>query len=489
MKNKTKIIQPILLLSCMLFLCASCTKDTAGGNPPAKGEKEVEMTFLPPGASTRAAIPAEDKLNDITLLIFDGNQPGSTFQYSRYTWRTAPGENRFKTTLKIADGITIYFAANVKEQIQQLETDNELIEGTTTWAEAKELLMLDTPTDFDVASKGLPMWGHKFNVDITNAPNNDLGKVNLLRSVASTDITVLATNFKLEKGHLVYAANKGYLAYDPASISNNQASVPHSPADMVTSVQWSKTVLPADNNQINNYFYMYDNATSLTPTGTNRPTKVILEGKWTDASGSGASTFYPLTFRNLNSLTGKYDKKQVTRNNKYLIVITGVYGDGWSDIDDAKDADDVNMEYDVIDWNENEDGEIIVDGTKYFYRSASEVHLGFEQNSTAQMVYRTNYSASDIKMTFTSGGTGVAGPVSNDRFKAENMTIDPDGIASSGDEYTCFRFTALKPYAADSDNPSVLYVTAGRIAFSITVKQLDREPGKWDDGGNDNADL
>ncbi len=492
MKNKSNIVKFFLLLAPAMLFLGSCSKER-GGRVPGNGEKEVDMTFLTPGAS-RAAIASEDALKDITLLVFDGSSTSSTFLYSRYAWRTSAGENKFKTTLQIKDDVTIYFAANVQGLIKDLVDGGDLAEGTTTWAEARELLTLDTPTGFDLANKGLPMWGHKYDVDIADAPNNSLGRVNLLRAVASADVSIVATNFTLEKGHLVYAANKGYLAYDPTLLSGVQVTGPQSPADMTTTVDWSKTVA-AGATDICNYFYMYDNATSLTPSGANRPTKIILEGVWNDAAGSGATTFYPLSLRNYNSATQEYDKKQATRNNKYLIAVTGVNGDGWTTLDEAKNADDVNMEYEVVEWNENDDEDIFIDGSKYLSIKNKAVTLQYfkstaDEPNVKEIVFTTNYTLSDIKMTFTSGGTPVANTVSNDRFKAEALSVDPDGSAGTGDEYTCFRFTALEDYdETATDNPSTLYVTVGRVSFNIIVTQAARENGDWDDGGNEGIDL
>lgn len=477
----------------MALLFSSCLSDREV-LPVGDGEKEVEITFKTPGAKMRAAIPEEDDLKDITLLVFEDSSASSKFLFSRYAWRSSSVTNSFKTTLKMGNNLAIYFVANAKDLITDLENTSKLVKETTTWSDAKEFLILDTPSTFDLTTKGLPMWGHKFGVTINDAPNNNIGTVNLLRAVASVDISVTASDFTLEKGHLIFAANKGYLAYDPSLLSANQVTVPQSPTGMTTTIDWSKTVSAADNGTIDNYFYMYDNATPLVWTGINRPTRVILEGKWTGAGGSGNTTFYPLSFRDYNSATQKFEKKQVTRNNKYLITVTEVNGDGWNSIDDAKDADDVNMEYEVVMWNENEDGTIEIDGTNYFYRAASSVVLGYKVHSTEypntkEIVIRTNYALSDVKMTFTPGGTGVAGSVSNGRFKAELLEVDTDGTPSSGDEYRCFRFTGLKDYAVDTENPSVLYVTAGRIAFTITVAQNFRSSEPWEDGGGTNTDL
>ncbi len=488
MKNKSNIVKLILLLAPAMLLMSSCARER-GGHTVGNGEKDVDMVFLAP-ATTRAAIAAEDALKDITLLIFDGSSTSSTFLYSRYAWRTSTSENKFKTTLQIMDDVTIYFAANAQALIKGLIDNGDLVEGTTTWAETKELLILDAPTGFDLANNGLPMWGHKYDVDIVDAPNNSLGKINLLRAVASADITVGAANFTLQKGHLVYAADKGYLAYDPALLSGTRVTGPQSPSDMATTVDWSKTVA-AGGTEICNYFYMYDNATSLTPGGSNRPTKIILEGVWTDASGSGATTFYPLSLRDYNTTTQEYDKKQATRNNKYLITVTGVNGDGWSTLDDAKNADDVNMEYEVIEWNENDDEDIFIDGSKYLSIKNKAATLQYfkstaDEPNVKEIVFTTNWTIADIKMTFTSGGTPVANSVSNDRFKAEVLTVN----AGLADEYTCFRFTALEDYdETAADNPSTLYVTIGRTSFKITVTQIARKNGDWEDGGNDGIDL
>lgn len=479
MKNKSNLLKLALLFAPVLLLPASCSKDQEA-ELVGVGERGVEMTIQAPSASTRGEISAESVLKDITLLVFDGSTDASKFLYSRYAWKTSVA-NKYQTTMKIGNGVTVYFAANAKDLIEQLETAGHLVEETTTWIQAKELLMLETPTAFDLAGKGLPMWGHKNNVNIADAPNNNLNTVTLLRAVASADIIVTDSSFDLEKGHLAFAANKGYLAYDPSMLSGSQVSGPVSPSDMQTNVEWSAGTTGSQ--QINNVLYMYENDTPLTPTGTNRPTKVILEGKWK----GGGTSFYPISLRNLHPVNQDYEKQQATRNNKYLIVINSVNGDGWETLDDAKDADDANIEYEVITWNEKEDPNIYIDGNHYFSISDKEVWLGYKKHTddvpnTYNVTFSTNYDLNDIKISFNSASSGGSGPDENSRFKAEITTVGG---------YNCFRFTALADYMEGAtDNPSILYVTINqRFKFTITVTQLPKDPGLWEDGGDTGADL
>lgn len=472
-------MKKLLLLLIPLLAFSACRKgpdvDPVG---PLEGETEVEMMLVASGVATRAAITAEDALNDITILVVDGS---GKYQYKKEAWKTSDGT--FKSNLKIASGLTLYIAANAKAFLGSSTIENLLVAGTA-WADIEPLLVLSGAPSALSYSAGLPMWSRVTNVEIKDQPQNYLGTVGLLRSIASTDITVTKTNFVLEEVYLCYGADRGYLPYDYTKVSGNpiQSDEAISPIGMLTDQQWSTTAITggATDYSVDNYFYMYENATSLTPSATNRPTKVVLKGKY----DNGASTFYPLTFRAPASTPGGTETKlQVTRNCKYIIVVTKVNGDGYGSLDEAKTGEDVNADYSVIEWNMNDDDDIFIDGSKFLSVGGKTATLYRPAGSTCFIPVTTNYTAAEILMKFKGSAVDAVNPlIENDRFKIELKEVN----GSLG-----LLFTAKQAYGdgAADDHTATMVVSVGRIQFEIVINQLDNNPNGWIDGGNQDEDL
>lgn len=463
----------IYLLFLPVLMLIACKKDQSVV-VLKDGEAEVEMKF-PDLMQTRAPIASEDAIYTVDLLVFDAsdasNEGEAEYLYSRYAWLKSG--STYRAVLKEGEKLNVYFAINARSLIDAMNSD--MASGTTyTYADVKEMLVMSTSPDQISLTNGLPMWGMALNRTITDAATNNLGTIKLLRSVASTDITITASDFTLAKGHIVYGADKGYFPYSSTNVSTDfQTLLPEAPGTITTIKEWNST--PTVANQINNVFYMYEN--DADGTGTKKQTKVILEGVWTGTGGSGRTTFYPLAFRDPVSNA----KHKVKRNFKYVIVITSVNGDGFGTLDEAKDAEDVNMDYEIIEWNQNNDGDIHIDGTKYFSISSKSAVLSSQTGAVSELVFKTNYALGDILMKYNESDTGVADVIdTHNRFKVEVLTKTVDG-----NTYTCFQITAKQGYGT-SDNPATLIVTVGRIKFVIDMKQVQN---KWELGGDLDNDL
>lgn len=480
-------MKKILLLLISLLACFACNKDREiGPGGPSSGEVGVEMTLFTSGTASRASIAAEDDLKDITILVVGAD---GKYQYMKAAWATSG--NTFRSNLKIASGLTLYIAANARTFLTSPTIAALLVEGADWSTIEPQLIMSDAPSTIAYAD-GLPMWSRLTGINIENKPENYLGTVKMLRSIASTDVTVTKTKFVLEQVYLCFGADKGLLPFDHTKIvqvdqgggPQPQASEPRAVTGMLTDQEWSTTTLGSDAATyfVNNYFYMYENATSLTGThtATASPSKVVIKGKY----DGGNSTFYPLTFRKPAATPGGTETKlQVTRNCKYVIVVTKVNGDGYGTLEEAKNAEDVNADYEVIEWNMNEDDDIFIDGSKFLSLGDRTATLYRNAGSTRFIPVTTNYELDDILMKYLDTDTGV-NPIldTHDRFKIELKTVD----GQPG-----FLFTAKQAYgdgAADDHEASVI-VTVGRIKFNIAIRQLNSDPNDWEDGGNTNTDL
>jgi hypothetical protein len=472
-------IQTLLffLLPAAVFL-PSCNTDE--GYPALRGgEAEIEMTFTRP--ATYAPGDNDEKINTLDLLVFQRQANGSAgdavFVEKRYA-RPQTG-NKYRSTIRIGDHLDIYFAVNVRSLL------DGLVAGTTTYTQAREKLVLINPADLaeNLSTNGLPMWGYLHDQRIADQAYTNLGTIKLLRSVASVDITVSATNFTLEKGHVVFSADKGYLPFSHDNIDDATYNVvsPEIPSGMKADVDlvFSGLTSTPPAQEIKNEFYMYENDAPLV--AERRSTKVILEGVYTGSGGSGNTTFYPLAFRDAEN-----QKLQIKRNWKYVLLVTKVNGDGYPSLEDAKDGEDLNMGYEVIEWNGNEDDNIQIIGSKYVANYASAVELYRPAGSEKKFVVRTNFTLDDFELALDNGGDF---PIEDNMTEIENERFNVT-ITAAGANEILFTVTARHDYADVTGNPSILNVTVGRIlGFTTTITQTNETPVDWIDGGNQDSGL
>jgi hypothetical protein len=488
---KIKRIQTFLLFllpQALLFL-PSCERDS---NHAAlhRGEAEIEMTFTQPAATYASGDETgeERTIHTLDLLVFQRQSASESaenalFVEKRYASKQA--DNKFRSTICIGEHLDIYFAVNAKSLLDEL--NDVLVTGTTTYTQAREKLVLLSPANLatNLTAKGLPMWGYLYDRTIADQTSTNLGTITLLRAVASADITVKAANFTLEKGHVVFSANKGYLPFSPTNIdSAYNVEEPEIPGGMTADADLTYTLpstLPASPRAIDNKFYMYEN--DAPAVAGRRSTKVILEGVYTGPGGSGKTTFYPLAFKNTDN-----QKLQVKRNWKYVLIVTGVNGDGYPSLDTAKDGEDLNMDYEVIQWNGNENDNIQIIGSKYIANYANAVELFRPAGSEKKFVVRTNFSLDDFKLKLNNGGDF---PDPNDKTEIQNDRFNVKITAGTDPNEIVFTVTARLDYNPDAtDNPSILKVTVGGILeFKTTITQLNDSLTDWIDGGNINTDL
>jgi hypothetical protein len=471
MKNKfllfTTIVAAAFLASC------SNNDDIPGVTTTDECEVDLQLATTYRSAATRAV--ADEEVKTLDILVFDGDGvalDSAKFQYSRVAWLRSDGKT-YQATIKKADGLDLYFAVNA----HSLVTSGSLTEGMT-WSAAKKLLTLTNPSAMDstyVATSGLPMWGEVLNVDInTDATYQNLGTIKLVRSVASVDITVTKTNFSLEEGYIANGVAKGYLPFDAANMDAANSYL-FNKADMPTPVtyaaDWKYTVNTGDSAIIDR-FYMYENDSILN-------TKVILKGEYLGADGKGAATYYPLAFKDPADAT---KKRAVTRNTKFNIIITKVNGDGYNTIEEAKNGEEVNMEYDVIDWDVSNPGDTWIDGPKLFSidQRWKDVQIASYANAVLDLEFKTNYDIDSIAFKLKATDAGIT----NDTLKTARfgiMKMQKTDDANVVHNY--FRIITLLDYDEKAtDNPQNFIVDVdGRLTFTIKVTQEFGTDG-WGDG-------
>lgn len=477
----THIIK-LFLIALTALSVAACRNDaTEQSGTMTSGNVEVEVTLLNITTQTRAAIDQERAISTVDVLVFDASgtsqETEATFLYTRYAWQKSGAT--YRATLLTGNNLNIYFAINASELIEQ----TTLTEGMT-FQQVRNLLTLQNPADIKVEN-GLPMWGHApLNMTIEESTSTkELGTISLLRSVASVDVNIAADNFGLTSGWMVYAADKGYLPYSVENLTaDGQIALPEMPDDAQTTTQWEYTVNPGETS-INNVFYLFENDADGT---TKQYTKLIIQGVW---SGSGKTTYYPLALRDANN----NEKVQVARNRKFIINVASVHGDGFDTLEEAKAAEDTNIAYQVIEWDEWNDTSIIIDGSNFVSILSKKALLADKVASTAILDFSTNainWSGSqesvstNVVMSYNSDFSDSVTSHTIDthpRFTVEIIPYDDD---QTGEEFYML-ITAKQVYGTDN-NPAVLYIRLGRIQFSVEFEQLENA---WIEDNNDDVLL
>lgn len=461
----------IIVICIFGLLLSGCRSNEKLG--VASDEQEVLLDVSVLGAPRTTGSPskasADQVIAQLDLLVFKDGK----YQYRKEAF---PSDGKFRSTLKIDQGLTIYFLANSRAVLDGL--GNTLSPGTDWLADIRPNLISASPVLETDGMLLLPMWGEKSGVNLSQGVVNNMGSISLLRSVASTDIMVDAgvTNFELKEARVYFAASQGLLA--PLEIKYNADNEldmdPESPSTMQTNVTVSASTV--ENNSIVHQLYMFENDTDLAAAGRTgrRFTRVVVGGLY---DGSTEMTYYPLDFVGENNTV-----LPVTRNNKYKITITKVNGGGYGDPDVASMATPVNMDFEVIRWNYFEDSDIVIDGPDYLSVEGKRAVVERYAGRYRDLSISTTFDLSEIGMKLNQTANGsiqeVENGIKNDRFMARILT--------GADGSTFLRITALGDYVPGSTtaNADVLTITASRVTFDIDIVQINEGADDWGDGGN-----
>ncbi|MCC8095282.1 MAG: hypothetical protein LIP05_07970 [Tannerellaceae bacterium] len=472
-------MKKIVLLTCnLLLMLISCSDDSRDltenptGPVTAATDQDVEVGFLPVTAANGSVLFSDEDVAELDLLVFKAGQ---------YAYRRTAYTSQYTTcrsTLQIDENLDIYFFANCRSAL----TDEVLVEGDS-WEVLRERVVIQFTDTVIRGSRVVPMWGQVKGVRVSEDVVNRFD-VKLLRSVASANIIFDLQDagslpFQPVVAYLYYGSDCGYLAPSPENLKLTDGELEgvwaaQSP-DWMRTIRKVQTDFNEETGAFSAPFLMFDNETSETDRKhlDNRRSRLVVGGY---LNGSSILTHYPLDFFSMKA--GSEGILDVTRNNQYNLTITAVKGEGWTDPDEAAENAAVNLEYEVIDWDRNNDTDIAVDGPDYV-SIVRKVTLHAKQGSTADLRMTTTFRKEDIRLSFPSS-LNNANPhaVESVRFRAE--------LQESGSRLV-IRFTALEDYAAadPSLNHDQLLLEAGRIRFYIDIEQLSTKG--WQYGGEEDV--
>jgi len=524
-----------LLISAIALLAASCQREV-----PIGKDREVEIRIVTGtsigGGGTRAVTGTnpvegsalESKIFDVAVLVFDNtdtpdNHDDAKFVRSTYAWRKSDG--LWSAILETGEKLDVYFAINAQEFV---DAAIELSTPGDTYAQVKDrLVILDSDVLLnDLTNNGLPMWGYHYNETITASASNSFGTVKVLRAMAAAEFTVSASNFDLASTAVWNRSDRGLLPYPASKIKfdddgdNEDApqkdywlSAPELPTGVLSTGHYAISneppVITTEGGQtlqrVFDTHYFLENDTNATAEKTY--TKAIIGGIYENDT---EKSYYPLAFRDPTATAGNNQRVPIIRNTKYIFKISKVNGRGFPTIEEAAAAEDQNIEYEVIKWNQWDQGDIVTWGTYWLSvgMSRNERAKGTAGVTKTASLYRNASSHDEIafstNLPFGSDMLQLEGVVANQPLKYtaaatamlktgesivanaavananfEIYLIEGETTVTGGKAQTAGRllFFALKDYSTDVTN--ALTVKYEDLEYYIKVRQTNSSPEDW----------
>jgi len=486
------------LLLAVSFVGFSCNDNTEGFYGDST-ESEIELKIKTPNSGTRAAdIPypsalgtdEEKQITSLDLVAFDAGT--GTFAYTRPVNNEI--QNTYRTTVpKKPANVDVLLLANCPGTILADLFASDDWKGSPMKAEDFQKRLIDKNPELLVNSdnfQALPMFSRLLYREINKTGLTYWNEVELMRSVASVDVLVEKSNktnkLEFKKVHAYYAANQGYVAVlinendqRPQSYETPTSMTPTLntlTATRVNETQTGEGGNVKEYNAIASQLYMYDNNSTTTEAG-NECTRIIIEGNY---NGAADPSFYPVFLMNGDKFS------PIIRNNKYVIKVNEVLGDGYETIEEAAKSTPVNIEVEIIDWNWS-DTEIGIGYPDQYYVSVERkvAYLGRAKGSTDEI--KITYAGDDeFKMNFKDATNGaqsaITGGIANDRFEVT--------LASESSGKATLKIKAKGDFSAtDSQNHDTFTLQYKDLRFEINIHQLDKDDNDWDDGGNKDAEL
>lgn len=386
------LYMPIFFLLLTSILCG-CTDDRdsfetlfSGGN--------TKLTFnvnLPSGARTYALEAGmEDKVSHIYVLAFTY----SSGSYQLSDWSDTSGSSiqdnsdnskSFTVTftrLKQERYYKFVLLANVKKEMNEL-----LDEGLNVGAEKNATLarlQLSGITRWsvdleDTHYRHMPMWGETPSQDGSGdkkvSSTMNISNLNLVRMLARINVTVdnsgaspATSHFKLRSVSLYNTYQKAHIVPAVGNLADGSVSKVKQPTlvdgSVVSrsSVDYDETVpgCEVSDAALTNTIYTfesvvpYENKVLKDVVLTEKMTCLVIGGEY---NNEGKTTYYRL---NLVNSDGTFC--DILRNHSYNVNITKVNGSGQDDKEIAFDTKPVNMEAEVVVWNDGEVEEVINSG-------------------------------------------------------------------------------------------------------------------------------
>lgn len=501
---RTSIMQKLLhvsLLLLMAYICWGCTADREEFCSSGSG-KGTRLTFsvsLPAKASTYSLdVSDENNVSSVYVLAFKYNNS----QYELSDWSEAAGNavqddgssNKKKftitfTRLKESGSYKFVLLANVKDEIDALFQS-----GLSVGAEKNSTLQnlqlsgiarWNIKTS-DSSYRDIPMWGetpsHDGSGDKVVSQDMSITGLSLLRMVARINVLVngegdtpATSYFKLKSVHLYNTNQDGQVVPEVANLVSGSMLRVEKPT-LVSGSSVTAVPIVYDENTpgctlsdeaLNNSIYTFETEVPRMEGVDNVVHKdltcLVIGGEF---ETDGKTTFYRVNL-NKKEANGKVTYLDVLRNHSYNIKIVKIKGSGYDKAEDAFNAKALNMEAEVVDWDDGEIGEINESGGYRLVLSPGSI-FGFYRNSDLQTVNIT---------TDYPGGWKVIKVTEEDKTSLIDQTtgwlkVDKAVDEAQGADGSKVTMTiTAEANDGDSDRTGYIYIKYANSIIHLTVNQ------------------
>lgn len=463
----------LLLLFTIVF--SSCIDDEKTIPSPGGQEKIISFSVHIPGAKTfqpyKLTEQQENEVKSIEILLFDTQ---GKFVYNPIysnNISSHPNDSRIKTfSVKIPEGTyNMVVLGNARKSLGAIIKDIEA--GTPKETIMSKLVFTNNEKwNTNAASEEytpIPLWGEINRASIGPEGSNSLS-LQLVRMIAKIDIvltTETAQNkLKMESVRLYNYNNQGCIAPEDSNWDAHlkhvtapsippSAQKPDNPASAAL-IYAGETIV--DDISCTNEIYTFEaEAGSSATLQTN--TCLVIGGIY---GNEQQPSYYRIDFANTTS--GKTTFLPLLRNHNYKVNITDISAPGFSTPEEAFRSRPVNIEAEVIEWDEADISNIVFNGQYMLGVSQGEfifsrdAYAIVDQNNTLQIT--TDYP----------GGWIVEKIVTEENTPADWLNLTPDkGSAGVTSESKLI----LSANSSEKVRKAIIHIKAGRLNYMVQVTQ------------------
>ena len=534
---KRLTIYTIQLISGLLLalLTAGCVADRNVSDCVAEGEEvELEFALKVPALETnlrQLTAEQESQVNSVKVLVFNTQdatgqtlaEENETFAYvaKMTTTNFTPdqdGVTHVVCKLTATDKpmrIVCIANHNVPEDI--------LVEGTakkTILEHAQMKKIFDENGWKTDGTQFIPMWGEsdaqpvnkgtRFNSCAKLAygnkgqNRNNEGVIHLVRALARIDVGVNfednpssetatgSADFKIKSVRVYRYATSMFVAGTQATAfnfaNNRRNAIPHTPEGVTAAVDAKPLVFTAQTDEdakgyVRN-IYIPEISNHL-DNGQNKDknarTCLVIGGYY---NGSTKETYYRVDFIKRETKSPKdeiTEQLDVLRNYRYRFNITKVAGPGTDTPEEALTTEPVNINWDVLVWDDADIDKIVYDGQYYLSVSKDKFHFGKDATSESYTI-RTNWEGgyqivdkdgnkwATTKDEATTQNTWAyfTEPTGQTFEIDKDMTSTVNVLDNAGDPRSIPTPEQLQ------NKKQQLFVKAGRIKWPLQITQSDK---------------
>ncbi len=486
MNNRRNHLMRALLTGVLpLMLFASCLQEEFTGSPTGKGDADITFSLSLPGkksASTRALTETdENEVKTIDVLVFKENDGEYVYtaRCSGSSITTDGGDSRKKTfTVTLRQGrFDLVILANARDLVPQatLAGKNKqdalalmAVSNTGKWLARNS----------DSGYKPIPMWGNVGDLTISESTSlTGSNAVKLTRMVSRVDVQVTGTavnNFKLASVHVYNYNTKGSIApksltaadWDVTTDANAprvvQPNVPASSTLTKGPLLYDGTAINETDNACASEIYLFE---AENHTGTGHATAKALLNRTCLVIGGVYDTDSQPTYYRVDFSAGSGTSQaylDVLRNHQYIFSINKVSGAGFDDPDTAFESAPVNIEANVLEWNDAQMSEIVFDGQHFlavtpgefsFYKDAITSDEG-DNRLTIHTDVATGWSIDVNKIVYSPSGT---------------QWLTPSTASGGTTKQTIY--LKVDENTSGMERTATIPIKAGRLVYNVVVKQ------------------